>query len=217
MRTRRTCRAYEPVVRASEQVPPGAGGGRWEHVTRSPAGDPSTPPSPALVAPRTGMLLLTAGRLMREEIDRALEARGLSLRHVSALGHLSREPGLSYSALARRAGVTAQSMQATVRQLERAGAVARQSPAGRGRTAELRVTARGRDMLSEVDGVLSATEEPLLAGLSAEERTVLAKGLHQVLSNGWRARRGTTPPVEPAAGPAAAPPASASAPRPVME
>lgn len=196
-----------------------------KHVTQSPVGPPGTPPSPALMAPRTGMLLLTAGRLVREEIDRALEARGLSLRHVSALGHLSREPGLSYSALARRAGVTAQSMQATVRQLERAGAVARQSPAGRGRTAELRVTARGRDMLTEVDGVLSATEEPLLAGLSAEERTVLAKGLLQVLSNGWRARRDTPLPVEPpAAGPATpSAPASASdrapesAPRPAVE
>jgi DNA-binding MarR family transcriptional regulator len=67
------------------------------------------------------VLLLALGRIVREEVERALDVQGLSLRHLSALGHLSREPGLSCSALGRRAGVTAQSMQATVRQLEQAG------------------------------------------------------------------------------------------------
>ncbi len=168
-------------------------------MRQSPVEHPRTPPAsgPVPMTPRTGMLLLTAGRLMREEIDSALGARGLSLRHVSALGHLSREPGLSYSALARRAGVTAQSMQATVRQLEKAGAVARESPAGRGRTAELRVTARGRDLLGELDGVVRAAEEPLLAGLSEEQRAALAGGLRQVLANGWRARHNESPPIQP--------------------
>ncbi|MBB5939645.1 MarR family winged helix-turn-helix transcriptional regulator [Streptomyces zagrosensis] len=157
-------------------------------MRQSPVDHPRVPPMPAPTTSRTGMLLLTAGRLVREEIDHALEAQGLSLRHLSALGHLSREPGLSYSALARRAGVTAQSMQATVRQLEKSGSVTRESPVGRGRTAELRVTAHGRETLSELDGVLRAAEEPLLEGLSQDERAALAKGLRQVLLNGWRSR-----------------------------
>ncbi|MEU5417908.1 MarR family winged helix-turn-helix transcriptional regulator [Streptomyces sp. NPDC020799] len=130
------------------------------------------------------LMLIGVGRAVREEAGRSLEARGgHSLRLMSALGHLAREPGLSYSELGRRAGVTAQSMQATVLQLERAGAVARSSPAGRGRTAVLRVTEHGRHMLAEMRQTLAELEEPLLAGLSTEERAVLAKALGQVAAN----------------------------------
>lgn len=121
-------------------------------MTRNPAERP--PPG------RPALLLLALGRLVREEVERALDAKGLSLRHLSALGHLSREPGLSYSTLGRRAGVTAQSMQATVRQLEQIGAVRRVTPAGRGRTAELRVTDAGRRLLSEMDDAVGSVETP---------------------------------------------------------
>jgi hypothetical protein len=37
--------------------------------------------------------------------DRQLTVHGLMLRHLSALGHLRREPGRSYSELARRADI----------------------------------------------------------------------------------------------------------------
>lgn len=128
------------------------------------------------------VLLLALGRIVREEVERALDVQGLSLRHLSALGHLSREPGLSYSALGRRAGVTAQSMQATVRQLEQTGAVRRVTPAGRGRTAELRVTDTGRRLLREMDHALGSVEAPLLDGLTAEERADLGTLLHRLLA-----------------------------------
>ncbi|MFJ8786932.1 MarR family winged helix-turn-helix transcriptional regulator [Streptomyces sp. NPDC102476] len=136
---------------------------------------------------RPALLLLALGRIVRDEVERALEAQGLSLRLLSALGHLSREPGLSYSALGRRAGVTAQSMQATVRQLEQAGAVRRVTPAGRGRTAELRVTDVGRQLLGEMDHVLSSVEDPLLEGLTAEEQASFGTLLHRLLAKGLRA------------------------------
>lgn len=136
---------------------------------------------------RPALLLLALGRIVREEVERALEAQGLSLRHLSALGHLSREPGLSYSALGRRAGVTAQSMQATVRQLEQAGAVRRVTPAGRGRTAELRVTDAGRQLLREMDHAVGSVETPLLDGLTAEEQASLGTLLHRLLAKDLRA------------------------------
>ncbi|MER5432221.1 MarR family transcriptional regulator [Streptomyces sp. NPDC002588] len=131
---------------------------------------------------RPALLLLALGRIVREEVERALEAQGLSLRHLSALGHLSREPGLSYSALGRRAGVTAQSMQATVRQLEQADAVRRVTPAGRGRTAELRVTETGRRLLREMNHAVGSVETPLLDGLTAEEQAGLGTLLHRLLA-----------------------------------
>lgn len=105
-----------------------------------PAGQPSEPASPAF-------LLISLGRLVREEVETDLRDYGLSLRHLSALGHLSHEPGLSYSELGRRAGIAAQSMQATLRQLEELGAVERRNIAGRGRKAQLHVTSVGARLL----------------------------------------------------------------------
>lgn len=68
---------------------------------------------------------------------------------------------MSYSELGRRAGIAAQSAQATVRQLEERGAVERRTDPGRGRTAELHVTETGQELLragrdayAEVDAAL---------------------------------------------------------------
>ncbi|MBH1936888.1 MarR family transcriptional regulator [Streptomyces sp. AV19] len=130
------------------------------------------------------LLLIGAGRFTQDAANRALAERGdRSLRLMGALGHLVHEPGLSYSELARRAGVTAQSMQATVVQLERVGAVARATPAGRGRTAALHVTDEGHRMLGEMRQALAGLEEPLTEGLSAEERAVLTAALLRVAAN----------------------------------
>jgi DNA-binding MarR family transcriptional regulator len=38
----------------------------------------------------------------------------VTLRHLGALGHLARDPALSYSDLARRVAVTVQSMRSTI-------------------------------------------------------------------------------------------------------
>ena len=106
--------------------------------------DPA-PPGPPATSP--AVLLVALGRLVEERLDDALEAAGLSLRLMGALGHLARQPGLSYTELAGRARVTPQSMHATVAGLIEAGAV---SPAGtgRGRRALLEVTPRGHRLLA---------------------------------------------------------------------
>ena len=70
-------------------------------------------------------LLSGLGRIVRDEIEADLHREGLSLRHLSALGHLSRQQDVSYSEMARRAGVTVQSMQATIAGLEDLGAIER--------------------------------------------------------------------------------------------
>ncbi|PRY41324.1 MarR family winged helix-turn-helix transcriptional regulator [Umezawaea tangerina] len=100
-------------------------------------------------APDTGpplsaaFLVMALGRRVREHVEDGLREHGIALRHLSALGHLHRRPGISYSELARRAGVTPQSVQGTLRLLEQLGAVERVTEPGRGRTAMLRVTDEG--------------------------------------------------------------------------
>ncbi|MBT0771223.1 MarR family transcriptional regulator [Kineosporia sp. J2-2] len=132
--------------------------------------------------PSPGFLLMTLGRSMRTEVEARLKQHGTSLRHFSALGHLSREPGLSYSELGRRAGVTAQSMQATLRQLEELGAVERRTLPGRGRTAELVVTPSGAELIATGHRTVREVEAAFLKTLDDEQRRSLTGILLSVLT-----------------------------------
>ena len=144
---------------------------------------------------------MTLGRRLRAEIERDLATSGLTLRHLSALGHLGREPGLSYSELARRAGITAQSMQATLRQLEALAAVERRTPAGRGRTAELHVTDSGERLRTAGMATVRAADRRLLAPLLPQDATTLGELLIGLAfpadpeqpRDGRRNRPGSTP------------------------
>ncbi len=150
--------------------------------TEAPDLDPPGP-SPAL-------LIMTLGRRLRDEVERELATSGLTLRHLSALGHLGRDPGRSYSELARRAGVTAQSMQATLRQLEAAGAVERRTPAGRGRTAELHLTEVGVQLRAAGLTALDHADRRLVAALPERDATTLGALLAQL----FRAQSPAGPP-----------------------
>ncbi|WP_020671684.1 MarR family winged helix-turn-helix transcriptional regulator [Amycolatopsis nigrescens] len=127
-----------------------------------------SPENPPLAA-SAGFLLVVAGRAAQRRLESGLAEHGLTLRHLGALGHLSRNPELSYSDLARRSGVTAQSMHATVRALEELGAVRRRHE-GHGHPARLEVTGKGRDLLGAAGRLAEKLDEDLLAGLTPEQR-----------------------------------------------
>lgn len=137
----------------------------------------STPGPPPAGPGAVAVLLATLGRRVREEIDAALAPLDLSMRHLSALGHLARRPGASYSELARRDGITVQSMQATLRQLEALGAVERRNEPGRGRVAELHVTSVGRRLLGKADKAVAEVEQVMLASIPRPERALLTRSL----------------------------------------
>jgi len=125
-------------------------------------------------------LIMSLGRRLREEVEHGLAPHRISLRHLSALGHLTREPGLSYSELARRAGITVQSMQATLRHLEDLGAVERRTAPGRGHSADLHPTDHGATLQAAGQELIAAADARLLAALPAEQRVVLGQLLFQV-------------------------------------
>jgi DNA-binding MarR family transcriptional regulator len=114
------------------------------------------------------------GRQLREQAEAELREQGLSMRHFSALGHLAHHPGLSYSELARRDGITAQSMQATLRQLQELGAVQLLTEPGRGRTADLQVTEAGQALLERGRAVLRAADRRLFDAIGNENGELLA-------------------------------------------
>ena len=133
------------------------------------------PISPAL-------LLMMLGRQLRERTEAELRRQGLSMRHFSALGHLAHQPGLSYSELARRDGITTQSMQSTLRQLQEMGAVERLTAPGRGRTADLKVTASGQELLDRCRAVLKDIDKELHDAVGADEVEQLSATVVRALS-----------------------------------
>ncbi|MEV6171685.1 MarR family transcriptional regulator [Streptomyces sp. NPDC051954] len=120
----------------------------------------------------TVMLVIAAGRRLQERLEARLADIGLSMRLFGALGHISRNADLSYSDLARRAGVTSQSMRATVLMLEELGAVERDLQ-GQGHRARLELTEHGRSLLSEARNIVSDLDTEFLADSAEDQKETL--------------------------------------------
>src|SRR5690242_8164843 len=122
------------------------------------------------------LMMVAAGRALTRRVEEELATVGLTLRHYGALAHLSHRPDLSYSDLARRAGITTQSMHATVRALEQEGAVKRSLP-GHGHAARLEVTEHGQQLLAKAGAAAERLDQELFSGLSEQDRDALRLGL----------------------------------------
>jgi DNA-binding MarR family transcriptional regulator len=147
-------------------------------VTETTPVEPGSGPPP----PSVSFFLINLGRRVRETVDARLREQGLAYQHLSALGHLRRSPGLSYSELARRGGVTVQSMQTTVTHLVQQGLVAAGGTTVRGRRADLQVTAQGERVLRLAEAAVRSVDDELLAGFTAGERASLEGALLRVFA-----------------------------------
>lgn len=147
-------------------------------------GKRSGPVDPPLEASTT-MRLIAAGRVAQQRFEQALAELGLTMRHLGALGHLSRSPELSYSDLARRAHVTAPSMHATVRQLEDLGAV-RRHLAGHGHTARLEVTEAGVQLLAAVRAAARRIDDDVSESLGDADSATLSRLLTRFVTDQTR-------------------------------
>lgn len=131
--------------------------------------------------PNAAMVLILQGRMVEARVEALLNGLGLSLRRLGILGHLRAAPGLSFSELARRAGIKVQSLHPIVDTLLDQGMVTTIGGVGQGRAAVLQLTAEGnaavedaKKVLAELDGELfgDGVWKDLGAALSrvAEER-----------------------------------------------
>jgi len=128
------------------------------------------------------ILTILAGRSLEARVNEALGKHRLSLRLLGTLGHLSSSPEISYTELAHRARVTVQSMHSTVAELVALGAV-KQPAGGRGRTALLSLTAKGRRLLERGNASVAVIDDRL-AGVLPDGRGRLERDLLAVLADG---------------------------------
>jgi DNA-binding MarR family transcriptional regulator len=105
-----------------------------------------------------GFALKQAQQALRTRLDSDLRAIGLTTPQYAVLAFLDVEAGASNAALARRAFVTPQTMQAILVALERAGFIARTPHPDHGRIQTTELTTAGRGALEAAAGIVADAE-----------------------------------------------------------
>jgi DNA-binding MarR family transcriptional regulator len=108
-----------------------------------------------------GFALKQAQQALRTRLDSGLREIGLTTPQYAVLAFLKVEAGASNAALARRAFVTPQTMQAIVVALERSGFIVRIPHPEHGRVQTTELTASGRGALEAASGIVANAEARL--------------------------------------------------------
>lgn len=120
--------------------------------------------------------------LYRSEISALFDDLGTSASGFEVLAALRRQPEMRAAAgsLAQSTLVTTGGLTLRVRRLEAEGLVTRERDTRDNRVVHVLLTDKGRDLVDRVAREHFANLGRLLAGLSASERSGLAKGLHKL-------------------------------------
>lgn len=134
--------------------------------------------------PVTSLLVLGLADKLRRQLEGELAPLGLSMRRYSTLGHIAGSPGMSYSELARRAGVTVQTTFKLVRTLEDEGLVTQQQrgPA-RGSPVGLALTSPGREALAQARRAAGRVDARVFRALTQDDVATLTVVLGRVVQD----------------------------------
>lgn len=144
---------------------------------------PDTDAGPDVEQPRVTYLVKRLESAVRRDMDAVLQAQGLTTPQYAALSILGRSPGLSSAQLARRAFVTAQSMQVMVAAFVRNGLVAKQPDTRNPRVLHLNLTEAGQGVLARSQEAADRLEERMVAGLSEAQVRALRDAMDTCVRN----------------------------------
>jgi DNA-binding MarR family transcriptional regulator len=131
-----------------------------------------------------GFLLKSLHHTLRQAMDEALRARGLemSFAHFATLFGLFSEPGTTGAQLARRAMVSAQTMNSILRRLETEGLIERGPHPESRRADSWSLTAEGDKQLARARVIGDTVFSRMLAALSAAEVAELQSYLRRCIA-----------------------------------
>lgn len=115
-----------------------------------------------------------------ERMNLALEPFGLSAGQYTIMSLLNHRDGLSAAQLARRFGVTPQSINPLVSGLEEKGLISRSEAPENRRILKTTLTAAGARLLAACDAAIDATEAGMFRDLNRTELTQLRRLLLKV-------------------------------------
>jgi DNA-binding MarR family transcriptional regulator len=136
------------------------------------------------VPPRTGTLTAELAKVLAR-IGRGLRYRTRAVREALEVTHseaellklLDRKPGIRVNDAALELGIASNSVSTLIKQLTRAGLVARQSDPHDGRAAQLRLTPLAEEWVTRVGNAREAAIDRALQSLDDEERALLVAAL----------------------------------------
>ena len=121
-------------------------------------------------AERIGYVIRMLSGALTQDIEQALRPVRLTLVQMGALVYLGRGGDMSTAELARRIGVTPQSMASALSGLEARALVARSPHPTHGRVVQVRVTDDGRVLAVRAQRLTAGVEARALALLGPDER-----------------------------------------------
>jgi DNA-binding MarR family transcriptional regulator len=122
-------------------------------------------------------LIKRAQSALHAALAPVLREHGVTIAQYAVLAVLDEEPGLSNADLARRAFLTPQTMNQTLRGLEEKHWVTRRPHPGHGRILQAGLTPDGRAALRACHQAADAIEDQMIAGLSPEDLRQLEAAL----------------------------------------
>ncbi|MET0872331.1 MAG: MarR family transcriptional regulator [Paeniglutamicibacter terrestris] len=140
-------------------------------------------PAPENEQPRITYLVKRLESAVRRDLDAIMQQQGLTTPQYAALSILLANPGLSSAQLARRAFVTAQSMQVMVASFVRNELVERRPAEDNQRILRNFLTATGQDLLARCEQAAGHIEERMLDGLTEKQKIALRETMAHCVSN----------------------------------
>ncbi|MFH8798113.1 MarR family winged helix-turn-helix transcriptional regulator [Streptomyces sp. NPDC017936] len=126
--------------------------------------DPST---------RTGYVAWQVSHVMGVRTEKALRPLGLTTAQHNALLHVARTPGISPADIARRTGITPQSMGAAVNALVDRGLLERRPHPTSRRTVRLAITETGEALALRAQETMTRADDEAVSVLTPDERASL--------------------------------------------
>lgn len=146
------------------------------------AGDREPSPETELLTQSTGWLLYNTGRGVARELEAELKSNDIGWRGYSVMGALEAAGALSQQAIGRHLDIDRSTMVHVIDDLERRGLVARDRDRADRRAYSIRLTDRGRRLVTDVLHPATDVVCGRLTGrLSGEDRAHLNRILTQLL------------------------------------
>lgn len=131
--------------------------------------------------PTTGYLAWQFSQIIAGRLERALRAEDLTLAQHNALQQVLWTPGVSAAEIARRSGITAQSMGAAVSQLVERGLLRREPHPTSRRSMRLFATAEGGAAAARATSIARRIERETTSALSTDDKDAIHRLLHRLV------------------------------------
>ncbi len=133
---------------------------------------------------RTLYLVKRAETVVRSGLESCLQPLAVTPRQYVTLSLLRKERDQSSADLARKAGITPQSMSETIATLIRKGLIERLENPGHRRILMARLTDAGEALLAQSEALVDALEARLLSDVSAEDLDVVRRAMRAIVAAG---------------------------------